>query len=64
MNNAAGTQIFSFEYVKIENGIKESESELEGKYITLEGLLNEIIVEGNILPRFKLKFINGNYRIE
>lgn len=64
VNNADGTQIFSFEYVKIENGIKEPQSELEGKYITLKGELNEITVEGNMLPRFKLKFIKGDYIIE
>lgn len=64
VNNAAGTQIFSFEEVKIENGIKEPQSELEGKYIALRGELNEITVEGNILPRFKLKFIKGDYRID
>ncbi len=64
VNNAEGTQIFSFEYVKIEKGIKESLSELEGKYITLKGELNEISVEGNMLPRFKLKFIKGDYIIE
>lgn len=64
VNNAEGTQIFSFEYVKIEKGIKESLSELEGKYITLKGELNEISVEGDMLPRFKLKFIKGDYIIE
>lgn len=64
VNNAEGTQIFSFEYVKIENGIKEPQGELEGKYITLKGELNEITVEGNMLPRFNLKFIKGDYIIE
>jgi len=64
VNNKNATQIFSFEYVKIKNGIKESKSELEGKYITLRGVLNEISVEGNILPRFKLKFIDGDYIIK
>ena len=64
VNNAKGTQIFSFEYVKIENGIKETQSELEGKNITLRGQLNEIAVEGNLLPRFKLKFIKGDYIVE
>jgi hypothetical protein len=63
VNNAAGTEIFSFEEVKIENGIKEPQSELEGKYITLKGELNEIAVEGNIFPRFKLKFIKGDYKV-
>jgi hypothetical protein len=64
VNNAKGTQIFSFEYVKIENGIKETQSELEGKNITLKGELNEITVEGNMLPRFKLKITKGYYIIE
>ena len=64
VNNAAGTQIFSFEYVQIENGIKESKKELEGKYVTLKGVLDEISVEGNMFPRFKLRFSHGDYRIE
>lgn len=64
VNNTQGTQIFSFEYVKIKNGIKESVNELEGKYIQLRGELKEITVEGNMLPRFKLKFINGDYKIK
>ncbi|WP_042480090.1 hypothetical protein [Solitalea canadensis] len=64
VNNSTATQIFSFEYVKIEKGIKESKNELEGKLITLKGTLNEISVEGNMLPRFKLKFINGDYKVE
>jgi hypothetical protein len=63
VNNADGTQVFCFEYVKIEGGIKETEAELTGKYITLRGKLDEISVEGNMLPRFKLKFINGAYRV-
>jgi hypothetical protein len=64
VNNAKGTQIFSFEYVKIEDGIKEPASELEGKNVTLTGELNEITVGGNILPRFTLKFIKGGYTVE
>lgn len=64
VNNASGTQIFSFEYVTIENGIKEKASELEGKFITLKGVLTEITVEGSMLPRFKLKFSNGDYIVE
>jgi len=64
VNNAQGTQIFSFEYVTIENGIKETQSELEGKYVALSGVLNEIKVEGNMLLRFKLKFIKGDYKIQ
>ena len=64
VNNQKGTQIFSFEYVKIKDKIKESKEELEGKLIVLKGKLNEISVEGNMLPRFKLKFINGDYEIQ
>lgn len=63
-NNKNATQIFSFEYVKIKNRIKETESELQGKYITLRGILNEISVDGNMLPRFTLKFIDGEYLIK
>lgn len=62
VNNNKGTKIFSFEYVKIKDSIKETKDELEGKFIVLDGELNEISVEGNMLPRFKLKFINGNYK--
>ncbi|MEO4004723.1 hypothetical protein [Flavobacterium sp. CAU 1735] len=61
VNNTAGTQIFSFEYVTIKNGISETEAELEGKYISLRGKLNEIFVEGITLPRFKLFFTEGTY---
>jgi hypothetical protein len=64
VNNSKGTQIFSFEYVKIKDRIKETKDQLEGKYINLSGELNEITVEGNLYPRFKLKFINGYYKIE
>jgi hypothetical protein len=63
VNNGKGTQIFSFEYIKIENGISETREELEGKFIILQGVLNEISVEGNIFPRFKLEFNLGKYEI-
>lgn len=63
VNNQKGTQIFSFEYVKIKDKIKETKEELEGRLIILKGNLNEITVEGSILPRFKLKFIDGDYDI-
>lgn len=61
VNNSNGTQILSFENVKIEEGIKETKSELEGKFILLKAVLNEISVEGFALPRFKLNFIKGEY---
>ena len=64
VNNQNGTQIFSFEYVKIKDKIKETKEELEGKFIVLKGKLNEISIEGNMFPRFKLKFINGDYEIQ
>ena len=64
VNNQKGTQIFSFEYVKVKEKIKETKEELEGKFIVLSGKLNEITVEGSMLPRFKLKFIDGNYQIQ
>lgn len=63
VNNAQGTQIFSFEYVKIDGEIKETPEEMAGKFLALEGILDEISVEGNMLPRFKLKFIKGKYKI-
>lgn len=64
VNNQKGTQIFSFEYVKIKYKIKETKEELEGKFIVLKGKLNEITIEGNMFPRFKLKFINGDYEFQ
>ncbi|MEN2436759.1 hypothetical protein AAH994_15180 [Weeksellaceae bacterium A-14] len=64
VTNKSATQIFSFEYVNIANRINENEINLDNKMISLKGTLNEISVEGNILPRYKLKFINGDYRIE
>lgn len=64
VNNKNATQIFSFEYVKIKDGIKEPKSELEGKYITLKGILNEISVDGNMFPRFTLRFTDGDYLIK
>lgn len=64
VNNSKGTQIFSFEYVKMKNPIEDSITMLEGKYVTLKGELSEVSVEGNMFPRFKLLFINGGYRIE
>jgi hypothetical protein len=63
-NNEKGTQIFSFEYVKIDRGITESKEELEGRQILLKGVLDEISVEGKMLPRFKLKFTEGDYIVE
>jgi len=63
-NNENGTQIFAFEYVKIKDGIKETVEELEGKFIITMGTLNEVTVEGQLLPRFKLLFTNGQYLIK
>ncbi len=63
VNNAKGTQIFAFEYVTIKDRIRETSEDLEGKYVILEGVLNEAAVEGNILPRYKLKFIDGTYEV-
>lgn len=63
VNNDAGTQIFAFEYVTIKDGIQETKEALEGNFITLKGVLNEVTVEGNMFPRFKLKFKDGEYRI-
>ncbi|MGX7668755.1 hypothetical protein [Flavobacterium pedocola] len=61
VNNKNGTQIFAFEYVQIKNGIADTKEQLEGKFIILKGTLNEISVDGFTLPRFKLKFIDGEY---
>jgi hypothetical protein len=64
VNNANGTQLFSFEYITIKNGIKETAAELKGKLIVLSGTLEEISVEGNMLPRYKLIFKNGSYEVK
>ena len=61
--NKIGTQIFSFEYVTISDKIIEDKKDFINKNIQLAGVLSEILIEGNLLPRFKLKFINGKYRI-
>ena len=62
-NNTAGTQIFAFEYVTIKSGIKETKEELEGKLIELSGVLSDVVVQGNILPRFKLTVRDGAYKV-
>ena len=65
VNNSAGTQIFSFEYVKMKDPIDEkSTKNLKGKMISIKAKLKEISVEGNMLPRFRLECIDGEYRIE
>ncbi len=61
VNNARGTTILSFEYVTIKDGIKETREQLEDKYIVLTGVLDNLFVEGNMFPRFRLMFINGKY---
>lgn len=61
VNNSDGTKIFSFEYVTVETGVNESAAQLEGKLVTLKGILDSISVEGNLYPRFKLLFIKGGY---
>jgi len=64
VNNAKGTQLFCFEYITIENGIKETSAELRGKLIVLSGTLDQISVEGNLLPRYKLIFKKGSYEVK
>jgi hypothetical protein len=63
VNNKNATQILCFEYVNIPNGIKENAKELDGKIISLKGTLKEISVDGNILPRYQLKFSDGEYNV-
>ncbi|WP_196890414.1 hypothetical protein [Aureivirga marina] len=63
VNNANGTQIFCFESVKLKGELKHTKEELTGKYIFLSGKLDEISVEGFSLPRFNLKFSEGEYTI-
>lgn len=64
VNNAHGTQIFSFEYVKMKEPIDEKYIKtIEGKNIALSGLLESIAVEGNMLPRFKMHFTDGEMEI-
>lgn len=64
VTNNTGTQIFSFEYIEIKGGIKETVTELEGKSVHIKATLKDILVEGNILPRFKLNFIDGEYYLD
>ncbi|MBK6901469.1 MAG: hypothetical protein IPH04_01310 [Saprospirales bacterium] len=60
VNNAAGTQIFSLEWVKMKDPVTKSAiKEIEGKYVSLRGKLIKVIVTGNLLPRFHLEFENG-----
>jgi hypothetical protein len=63
VNNSAGTQIFSFEYVTTKGPVKEKKEALEGTLIQLSGVLSEISIEGQRLPRFKLRFKDGTYSI-
>ncbi len=64
VNNAAGTQVFSFEYTKMKEKIDaDSIKLLEGKNVALYGKLTEISVEGNFLPRYKLKVEEGEMSI-
>lgn len=63
VNDRKGTKIFSFEYVKIKEPITETAEQLELKFITLSGILNEVSTEGDIYPRFKLRFIDGSYTV-
>ena len=64
VNNTAGTQIFSFEYVKMKEPIdEESIKPFEGKYVELYGKLKEITVEGNMLPRYRLRVEEGEMSI-
>lgn len=64
VNNAQGTQIFSFEYVKMKSPVNENYiKSLEGQNISLSGLLKDITVEGNIFPRFKMQFVAGEMNV-
>jgi hypothetical protein len=65
VNNSAGTQIFSFEYVKMKDPIDEKfTKKLKGKMISIKSKLKDISVEGNMFPRFRLECVDGEYRIE
>ena len=63
VNNSDGTNILSFEYVTIADGIKHTIEEMTNKMIILEGTLDEITTEGFMFPHFSLKFSNGKYTI-
>jgi len=63
VTNNDGTQIFSFEYIEIKDGIKETVDQLEGKIIHIKANLSEVSVEGTILPIFRLNFSNGEYML-
>lgn len=64
VDNSAGTQIFSFEYAYIKDGVKEPDEELKDKLIAVRGKLEDITVEGHMLPRFRLMIGDAEYRLE
>ena len=64
VSNLNGTQIFSFEYVKMKDSLDESKlKQLEGKYVKMRGILKAITVEGSMLPRFKMYFEDGEMKL-
>ena len=64
VNNSKGTMIFSFEYVKMKEPIDDKYiRSIEGKNIALSGVLEDIAVEGNMFPRFKIHFSDGEMEI-
>ena len=64
VNNSKGTQIFSFEYIKMKDPIDENSiKKIEGKFVSLKGKLKKVNLEGNMFPRFKMEFINGETEI-
>jgi hypothetical protein len=58
--NRNGTQIFSFEYAVIKKGItKDFILQKQGKNGAIAGILDNISVEGNILPRFRIQLVDA-----
>jgi len=65
VNNSDGTQIFSFEYVKMKKKIndKQFDEKLAGKMVILSGKLIDIQTGGLTFPHFVLEIVDGEYEI-
>lgn len=63
--NKKATNIYTFEYITLTEGITENEiKQLEGKIGTCMGVLDSVTVEGFSFKRFTLMLNNGELFIE
>jgi len=63
VNDSKCKRFFSFEYMRVPKLIREKAEQLKGKSITLKGKLQHISIIGDMLPRFKLQFGEGEYKV-